>query len=648
MNPRLWGIIAFVFAISAAIAYHPAQRAWLAWGDIAFIAAVACLWLAARQTPQASTPAPPLRPIIRRRRHHAAILIGLACGLWLAQANMPGPDLSSVAVRLPYHLQIALLLSGGGLIIWGMMGGWCLRPPRRRGAPWGAYVLILWVAFGLRIAASDDLVHFFVDEGHFGEAVAHLAEAPNAQILTPLNAIAGFTWVYPYLQRLSADIAGPNLFALRLPSAFIGTLNVAALALLGAALGGRRLALAAMLALALYPPHIHFSRLALNNIADPLLLSGLLVCLLYSARRGAPKALVLGGLCLGLSPYFYEGGRLLLPALALVWTLGRRPWRGRALLWAAALGVAMPFLYVAARSDYVRLLPRLSLQGVGRSYIADLLTSPDGGAQLQAYIRDQLTPAYLHLVHAPDGSAFYYGGQTALILPLFVPLFALGVGVALARWRRGGLWPILWLALTVLGNSLLLENTWTARFVIALPPIALLLAWGWVGALDALGMRGPRRQWLNRVAVILYASASLVTYFGPHLALYNRQIRPFRDHQDAAFRAFDLPNAPYAFLLTTELVYAPHITMMARLRGEDIPLRILLPYQFPYEQAPDLLAERDIAFFLLPEDAETRQNLSRALGQPLDGPYWSPYHIPPDKQYALYWARRAEPSRSDR
>lgn len=637
MNARRWGVAALFVAILCAISYHPSSRDFLAWGDVWFIGAVFGMVMASRSHGATDATAHVWTPITRRWWHWLALITGVGCGLALAQANMPGPDLLPFALRLPHTAQMVLLVGGTMLIIWGMIGQGRMMPPCSHKTPWSAYTLLLLVAFGLRVVACDDLVHFFVDEGHFGDAVAVLGTEPMTQILTPLNAIASFTWVYPYGQRLMVDIAGPNLLGLRLVSAFVGTLNVAAMWLLGRALFDRRVAAAGMVALALYPPHIHFSRLALNNIADPLLGTLLLACLALGWRLRAPRALVLGGLCLGLSPYFYESGRLLWPVVAIVWLLvWPRPAVRRLPFITAAL-VALPFLYVAARSNYVSFSPRLNSQGVGGDYIADLLTSADGAAQLQAYIREQLNPAYLHLFHLSDGSAFYYGGDTGLILPIFVPFFVLGVGAAIATWRRGGGWPLLWVALTIGGNSLLIENTWTARYVIAFPAIALLISFGSLRLSDALGAR----QWRwHRVALIIYASASIVTYFGPHLALYNRQIRPFRDHQDAGFRAMDLPDDVYPFLLTTELFYAPHIRMMARLTGDTNPLRILLPYQFPYEQAPDLLAERDLAFFLSPEDTEVRAQLARALNHPLDGPYWSPYHVPPDKQYALYWARR--------
>ncbi|HRF98926.1 MAG TPA: hypothetical protein PLZ51_27135, partial [Aggregatilineales bacterium] len=73
--------------------------------------------------------------------------------------------------------------------------------------------------------------------------------------------------------------------------------------------------------LATLPIHIQFSRLALNNIADPLF--GTLT--FYFIARGFkyPHKMrgnfAWAGAMLGLTQYFYEGGRFLYPALTLGW-----------------------------------------------------------------------------------------------------------------------------------------------------------------------------------------------------------------------------------------------------------------------------------------------------------------------------------------
>src|SRR5690606_27829994 len=126
------------------------------------------------------------------------------------------------------------------------------------------------------------------------------------------------------------DILGHNLTGLRIFSAVFGTLTVPALYLLARELFDRRTALLAALLLATFPPHIHFSRLGLNNIADPLFGVLALAFLVRGLKRGGLRDYALSGVMLGLTQYFYEGGKLLYPLLFGAWLLLAlcfwRPW----------------------------------------------------------------------------------------------------------------------------------------------------------------------------------------------------------------------------------------------------------------------------------------------------------------------------------
>jgi hypothetical protein len=144
----------------------------------------------------------------------------------------------------------------------------------------------------------------------------------------------------------AVQVIGRNLAGLRAVSAGSGVMTVLALILLAQELFGRRTALLAAAMLAVYPPHIQFSRLALNNVADPFFGTMALYFmargintppqpsrlqwlsppqpspLLWGGRRGRGDIrfnFALAGAMLGLTQYFYEGGRFLLPALVLGW-----------------------------------------------------------------------------------------------------------------------------------------------------------------------------------------------------------------------------------------------------------------------------------------------------------------------------------------
>jgi 4-amino-4-deoxy-L-arabinose transferase-like glycosyltransferase len=158
----------------------------------------------------------------------------------------------------------------------------------------------------------------------------------------------------------------------------------------------RRAGLLAALLLATYPPHIHFSRLALNNIADPLF--GVLALALLAAglRQRSRRALWLGGMALGLTAYFYEGGRLFYPLLTLLWLPAlilayRPPARLLARFGLAALLVAAPvYLTLAAIGDSPAY--RLTESRIDSAFIAALLLAGPGDPVIESFVQNQLVP----------------------------------------------------------------------------------------------------------------------------------------------------------------------------------------------------------------------------------------------------------------
>jgi hypothetical protein len=579
--------------------------------------------------------------MIRDYRFTLAAVAGTLCLLALAEINGEALGLAFLH-GAPNGVQAALLIAGAALLVWGLGG-----PRRARSALnrdlW-PLVIVTLVAFALRVVRLEDAVHFYVDEGNFVEGVLKLQAEPHIKLLGPFNWIAAFTWAYPYMQYVSVSIFGPSLLALRLVSAALGTLTIPAVYLLGRALFDRRAALLAALLLAVFPPHVHFSRLGLNNIADPLLGTLALAFLTRGLKGGTRRDFALAGVFLGLTQYFYEGGRLLFPVLALAWAgIGLMAWRTRArrlLLTAlAALIVAAP-VYVTLAAWQMPLASRLSRQALPAEYWPSLLLSGGDSGLVTAYMREQLVPPLLHIISLPDESAFYYGGDSALVLPFMLPLLALGAAAALRRPAAGALL-LLWIALAALGNSLLKDNVWTARYVVIFPPLALLLGVGLAAALKLLA-RIParrRREAAPALLVALICAAQVAYYFGPHLARYNQQIRPEHDQQDVMFRARSFPPGTQIYIVTDDqIVWPPVLIFLSRFWGIDreADLHILTPDEFAaLPPLAGLWQGTDHAFFIQTEDEAARARLHFELGLVAGQP--SPYNVPLEKQFLLYY-----------
>ena len=120
------------------------------------------------------------------------------------------------------------------------------------------------------------------------------------------------------MQAWGVGLLGRNLEGLRILSVIVGTLGIPALYFLAKELFDRKTALLAALMPGRFPPHIQFSRIALNNIVDPLFGTLALAFLVRGLKYNRPLDYALSGAALGLTQYFYEGGRLLFPALILL------------------------------------------------------------------------------------------------------------------------------------------------------------------------------------------------------------------------------------------------------------------------------------------------------------------------------------------
>ncbi len=668
-----------------------------------------------------------------------ALLLGILALAALTLLNTPLLPPTSA------HGQMLLLLAGVVGVVWGLArrGGAVtaqgVRQARLRSLL--AVALVLLLAAALRLWQLGDAVHFFTDELSHVDAISTLRDSGAVQLLTPFHYIASFPWVYPYLQLGAVSLFGPELLAVRIISAAFGVLGVAAVMALARELphpptpvtrenktirdrgGGSETlsysgggsgepdsapqgaairrdqraqvqALLAGLALAVFPPHLHFSRSGMNNIADPLFGTLALVFLLRARRTGRRSDWALAGAALGLTQYFYEGGRLLYPALVVLWLVGTwgagmlTRWRapaarahnGQALslqgwlrFWTAFVLLAAP-VYLTLLTQGDSLATRFDRRGVGgNGYWHELEPGiPD-------FVRGHLLPPLLHLLVTPDGSRFFYDGETALILPWLVPLFLLGAWTA-ARWvwgrapgtaphpgdmagrpyrrdiyRQGWLLVLLWLALTLLGNVLIDDSDWTPRFIVGFPAIALLLALGaqraWAGFVRWRERHPPfagtRYTVSVVVALLLFVVPQGVYYFGPHLARYNVQVRLPRDHQDAAFRARGFPPGTQIHIITDEL-YIPgdvrlveiQLDAMWRFWGLDRimpPFMILEPQAFTDEYLAALPRGVDHAFFFEPDDiAVYNRVIAQFATRP---PAFSPFaSVPVVKQYGLVYA----------
>jgi ABC-type multidrug transport system fused ATPase/permease subunit len=589
-------------------------------------------------------------------------------GLRGAQGLMP----LEIYFATPIHAQVGLLVAAVALLIVGA-GGITRADFVRWRAAWIAQrreilliLAIMALAFAVRVYHLN-AVRAFMDEGPFLDALVTMRDNPYVPLTAPMHPMASASRLFPFVQLVLSDMFGSTLTVFRLGAVLFGVLTVGASYGLARLLFDHRIAWTAALLLAVFPPHIHMSRIGIYNIADPLFGALALACFVRAVQTRRRLYFVLAGVNLGLLPYVYEGGELLFPPLLLVWAgllafnpRTRPSLRGMGWMLLAALLLALP-VYYATVSYGMPLFTRLDDASAGGGYLREVLLEPGGMLRLTAFFSQRLLPPLLHYVHAPDPSLFY-SGQTALILPPLVPLFLLGLVHALRR--ANGALLALWVLLTALGNSLILFNNWTARFVVVMPAIAILCAlglrctwemvWGNLTlnplAVSERGQGGEvsvRRTRFLSLQLCLFALmilslgiSQIAYYFGPHLTYYQAQIIELRSHYDVVFRTMALPPDTIVYFHYEDPVQVPFFYALLRYGGDSHEFHA---ERFENYDFRNLAPEGRFAFFVDPLDKPALAKLEALWF--LDGPHFDPAGgLLEQQQFGLYlvtpWLRR--------
>ncbi len=363
---------------------------------------------------------------------------------------------------------------------------------------WGGLGLLLLLALLLRALALGTIpVNFGGDEGTQALAAYQLVHSQGMG-----NPFATGWYSVPTLSfalyGLALRVFGATMAGARALSVVFGVLTVLMLFILGQALGGRRVGWIAATVVACSAYHIHFSRLASNQIADGLV-GALALWLLWRALRyqdaTAPQAALAwgaAGVVAGCGWYLYFGARWVtfMLGLWLLWRMLLEPrfWiryrRGLALLAGGWLAAALPLLawYAAHPSDLTARYNAVSIFASGWLSREVELTGKSALALLGQQFWKSVSAFHL----TPDPTFWYYP-ESPLLDFVSGALMLVGMVAATLRWR----WPsrgitLLWFWSTLVMAWVLTENPPSSqRGLLLLPAAALLIAWGCEALLEA-------------------------------------------------------------------------------------------------------------------------------------------------------------------
>ncbi len=335
---------------------------------------------------------------------------------------------------------------------------------------------------------------FHYDEAYEAlEAWRVLAQRGYHPIFFPGN--FGVEPMFIYLTSLAFRLFGVTPTVMRGVAALIGTLTVPALYALGRELvRSDRLMPAAMplfaaFALAVMRWHIFFSRVGIEPVLVPFLLTLMLWAYWRAWRTNGLGAWIAFGLTAGLGPYTYPAGRLL-PVIALVLGVGSLAWRsGETRKQVDREAGNQPAIKAPP-------LPRSSAPLLIAGAIALVVVAPLALNWLQH--PDQLLLRSSQIAVGPSGAAggtpvrnllatlgmFNFRGDPdprnnqpglpVLDILMSIP-FLIGLGATLWRWRRPAFGATLLVGLIMLIPTMLSEYAPHFRRAVGAAPIVALL-----------------------------------------------------------------------------------------------------------------------------------------------------------------------------
>ena len=485
-DPRVWaGLIVYLIALLGTLLLaNESARLWAVLLLVASAVLAVVLWDRQNWIPAFSSDATTPAGVYRRRLFYLlgvtiAMLLVLVADLRYAAKPTETFGLAGIL----WIAGMALLLCSaffGSHSLRGVSGAPCL--PR-----WLTWEMaLLAVLFVLAVLSRVwNLTNFpdniYPDEIMTGTVATQSYLSPT----TPMPSVFSTLWsgidlpaLWFWFVAVFLKLGGSSLAMLRLPAAFFGAATVVPLYAFLRGTWGRYAAITGSTIMAFSVSNVHYSRLALNNIATPFFWATCFFFLLRALRSRRPSDWALAGLSAGLSEYFYYGTRLLpfILAMFMVFLLAAH--------WKHARQYAGGFLLLAG-SYFI---------GFG--------------------------PLLLHFIRNPH---LYLGrGASLLIWSPHIP-------ISFADFHRA--WKTIW---PVLSENLLGISTHTSQDIIFYGALFLPAE----AALLVPGVALLLWHWRHPAAFLVLASGLGVLFVGGTLVAYPNSVPPLINHWTPAFPAF--------------------------------------------------------------------------------------------------------------
>ena len=490
----------------------------------------------------------------------------------------------------------------------------------RRLTAWesGGLALLFFIGLMIRLVALES--HPFILNGTEANIGLDAGRIARGEIINPFGA----SWLSNptlslMLHGLPLRFLGQTKLAVRLMSPIAGILGIVAIYIVGRRLWGQAVGLASAILLAGSHVHLHYSRVGMSNIWEPLVATLAFGTLSLAWQSGGRLRWLIAGIALGITPYFYTTAHLfplMLGAFGL-WALftdrsaiqqhGSHLVAG--ILLALVLATPQLNFYQANMSLFMERGRVLSASDwVAREVVQT-------GESSQTLWREQIWRGGLAFNSVPDVS-LAYKSERAMVSYLPALLLLLGIGLSAWGWRRAeqiGL--LIWLGVTLIfAGILLIETPSSHRLLIGLPAVCLLVgqALAWLGTRLKDGFGWRKGGVIAGILIIatLISIWETAFYFGDYRTSYrfgdrNSEIADGVGHYLADLTATDegdwllyFHGAPSMFTTFPTIAYLADGRMrhqnMIDVLASELPALPDQPYNISFIFVPERSGERQM------------------------------------------------------
>ncbi|MGA2286476.1 MAG: glycosyltransferase family 39 protein [Dehalococcoidia bacterium] len=400
-----------------------------------------------------------------------------------------------------------------------------LRPTALKARLWpyrwevaGIGVLTIAAATIRMVILTHEPLPFEQDEAAMAHEALYVIQGASKNMF--MSGLQGHPMMQFFAESVFLRVFGVDAFGIRMISAVGGTLGIPLFYILLRQMFGKPIAVIGAVYLMGYHVHLAYSRIGMENIGDPLLMTVTFYFAWRAGRFGKTSDFVLTGLVMGLGLYLYQGSRVvpLIVAAFFGYCVLRRPSSLRGMvpgagMMALAYGAAAFPLAIFWYTHQAQFMDRINIVGIFQSgWVHD---QEAAGRSLFSILSKQTITSLKGFVVTSDNGIFYRAPIPYVERLSLVP-FLLGLAYAVFHLLDDRFFLLLTglAAVVATGGVLTMDPPQASRLIGTTPIIVAFTAIGIKLIADYASQWKPRTSSLVAgVAVAALVTTNIHFYF---------------------------------------------------------------------------------------------------------------------------------------